>query len=62
MFITCKDKIDEVYDSLQADFNIEEDGEVNKYLGIDLDRRPSDSALPNSKDSQHDFRNGQVKR
>ena len=40
MFSTSKDKIDELYASLQADFKIEDDGEFNKYLGIELDRRP----------------------
>ena len=40
MFIPSKDKIDEVYDSLQEDFKIEDDGELNKYRGIDLDRHP----------------------
>ena len=35
-----KDKINEVYASLQTDFKIEYDGEINKYSGIDLDLRP----------------------
>ena len=35
-----KDKIDEVYTSLQAYFKIEYYGELNKYIGIDLDRCP----------------------
>ena len=43
MFSPSKDKIDEVYASLQADFNIEDSGEINKYLGIELDRRPDGS-------------------
>ena len=43
MFSTSKDKIDEVYASLQEDFNIEDDGELNNYLGIDLERRPDGS-------------------
>ena len=38
--IPSKDKIDEVYASLQKDFKIEDDGELNKYLGIDLERSP----------------------
>ena len=38
MFSPSKDKIYEVYASLHADFKIEDDGELNKYLGIDLDR------------------------
>ena len=40
MFGPFKDKIDEVYDSLQEYFKIEDDGELNNHLGIDLDRRP----------------------
>ena len=32
--------IDEVYASLQAYFNIEDDRYLNKYPGIKLDRRP----------------------
>ena len=40
MFITSKDKIDYWYDSLQEYFKIEYDGDINKYLGIDLDHRP----------------------
>ena len=43
IFSPYKDKIDEVYASLQADFNIEDSGEINKYLGIELDRRPDGS-------------------
>ena len=39
IFIPSRDKIDEVCASLQAYFKIEDDGELNKYLGIDLDRR-----------------------
>ena len=37
MFSLSKDKIDDVYVSLQADFNIEDYGEINKYRGIELD-------------------------
>ena len=37
MFITSKDKIDEVYDSLQEHFKIEDYGVLKNYLGIDLD-------------------------
>ena len=44
MFSLSKDKIDEVYVSLQENFNIEDYGYLNKYLGIDLDRR-LDSSL-----------------
>ena len=40
MFSPFKDKFDEDYASFQTDFNIEDDGELNKYLGISLDRRP----------------------
>ena len=38
MFSPSKDKIEEVYASIQVYFNIEDDGELNKYIGIDLDR------------------------
>ena len=38
MFSLSKGKIDEVYASLQADFNIEDNGELNKYVEIYLDR------------------------
>ena len=34
MFILYKDKIDGVYASLQEYFNIEDDEELKKYLGI----------------------------
>ena len=37
MFITSRDKIDYIYASLQAYFNIEDYRELNKYLGIELD-------------------------
>ena len=40
MFSPSKDKIDEVYASLQSYLNIEDDGYINKYLGIELERRP----------------------
>ena len=40
MFSTSNDKIDEVYASLKVYLKIEDDGEINKYLGIELDRRP----------------------
>ena len=40
MFSPSKDKLDEVYASLQQDFNIDDDGEPNKYFRIDLDRLP----------------------
>ena len=35
-----KDKIDEIYASLLAYFRIENDGDLNKFLRIKLDRRP----------------------
>ena len=40
MFSPSKDKIDEVCAYLQVVFNIEDDGELNKYIGIDLERHP----------------------
>ena len=40
MFSPSKDKIDEVYASLQSYLNIEDDGDIKKYLGIELERRP----------------------
>ena len=40
LFITSKDKIDEVYASIQEDLKIEYYVELNKYLGIEMDRRP----------------------
>ena len=43
MFIPTKDKIDNLYASLQAYFKIEDDGELKKYLGIELDQRPDGS-------------------
>ena len=33
MFIPYKDKMDELYTSIQAYFKIEDDGDLNKYLG-----------------------------
>ena len=40
MVSPSKDKIDEVYASIQEEFNIEDNGKPKKYLGIELDRRP----------------------
>ena len=40
MFIPSKDKIDDVYASLQVYYNIEDNVYLNKYLGIDLERHP----------------------
>ena len=34
MFSPSKDKTYDFYNSLQADFNIEYDGELSKYIGI----------------------------
>ena len=43
MFSTSKDKIDEVYASLQEYFKIENDREIKNYLGIELDCLPDGS-------------------
>ena len=43
MFIPSKDKIEEVYSSLQIESKIEDGRELNKYLGIELDHRPDKS-------------------
>ena len=40
MFIPFQDKIDDVYVYLQEDFKIEDNGDLNNDLGIDLDRQP----------------------
>ena len=40
MFSPSKDKIDNFYASLQTYFNIQDYGELNKYLGMDLERSP----------------------
>ena len=40
MFRTSKDKMDDVYASLQAYLKIEYDGELNKYIVSDMDRLP----------------------
>ena len=40
MFSPSENKIYEVYASLQEYLNIEDDGELNKYLGVELDRHP----------------------
>ena len=34
IFSPSNDKIDKVYAYLQADFKMEDDGDLNKYLGI----------------------------
>ena len=43
IFSTSKDKIYEVYASLQADLKIEDYGELNMYPGIDLELLPDGS-------------------
>ena len=43
MFSPSTDKIDEVYASLWSYFKIEDDGELSKYIGVELDRRPDGS-------------------
>ena len=43
MFSPSRDKIDEVYASLQEYFKIEDDGDLSKYLGIELDFHPNSS-------------------
>ena len=40
IFSPYKDRIDKLYSSLQADFKIEGDRYINKYLEIDLELRP----------------------
>ena len=69
IFSTSKDTIDDVYASLQVDSNIEYDGGLNKYIGIEFDQvRPSpiwintsNSSLPHPKHFQFDPRNVQAK-
>ena len=39
MFSAYKDKIDDLYDSLQEDFNIDDNREIKKHPEIELDRR-----------------------
>ena len=39
-FIPYKYKIDEVYPYLQKYLKIEDDGDLNKHIGIELDRFP----------------------
>ena len=43
IFSPSKDKIDELFASLLSDFRIEDDGDLNKYIGIDLDRCQDES-------------------
>ena len=40
MFITYRDINDKLYASLQADFKIGDDVDINKYLVIEMDRHP----------------------
>ena len=40
MFSPSKDKIDKVYVSLREYFKMEDDRDLNKYLGVELDRLP----------------------
>ena len=39
-----RNEIYDVYDYLQGDFNIEDNGEINEYLGTELDHRPNGSS------------------
>ena len=43
IFSSYKYKIGEAHASLQAYFKIEDDVELNNYIGIDLDHRPDSS-------------------
>ena len=43
IFSHSKDKIYDICDSLQADFSIENNGDLNNYFGIELERRPDGS-------------------
>ena len=40
IFDPSKDEIDDVYDSLRGGLKIEDDGYINKYIGIDINRCP----------------------
>ena len=40
IFSPFKDKIDNVYNDLQADYNIEDDGDLKKYIGMEQDHHP----------------------
>ena len=46
MFSPSKDTIYDIYDYIHADLNIEYHGELNKHLGIELDRCPDCSIHP----------------
>ena len=43
MFSLSKDKIDKEYASIKAKLKIEDDGELKKYLGIELYHHPDGS-------------------
>ena len=43
MFSTSKDKIDELYASLQEYFNIDYDVDLKKCIEVELDHRPDGS-------------------
>ena len=43
MFSPSRKRIDEVYASLWEDFKIEDNGELNNYIEVELDRRPHGS-------------------
>ena len=43
MFSPSKYKIDGLYASLQEDFNLGSDVELNKYIGMDMDRHSDGS-------------------
>ena len=43
MIIPYQDKINELHASLKAYFKIEDNGYLNKYIGIEMYRRPDDS-------------------
>ena len=40
MFSPSKDKIDDIYAYIQAYFKIEDDGDLNNYLKMDMDLGP----------------------
>ena len=46
MFSYSQDKIDDVYAYLRAYFNIEDYGDLNKYIGIEMERSPYVSIHP----------------
>ena len=67
MFSRSKDKIDELYPSLQEYFNIKDDRELKKIhcnggVPLPICLNTSKAALPNPKDPQHDLRHEKIKR